>query len=134
MGLPFFVYQLRCADGSYYVGHTDDLERRLAEHGEGGKCKYTETRRPVTLAWFQEVATRDEAKEAEVRLKGWSRAKKEALIAGRVDALRAAAKKQDCEGYRRRKARPPSSSRGRFPFPSSHRTGLVGLTSGSSGC
>jgi hypothetical protein len=58
---PFFTYMLQCADGSYYVGHTDDLEKRLAEHEEGRKCAYTETRRPVQLRWSQEFASRAEA-------------------------------------------------------------------------
>jgi predicted GIY-YIG superfamily endonuclease len=57
MGRPFFVYMLQCANKSYYVGHTDDLERRVLEHHEGGKCAYTETRRPVQLTWSQEFAT-----------------------------------------------------------------------------
>jgi LAO/AO transport system kinase len=79
---PFFVYLLRCADGSYYAGHTDDLERRVAEHCAGEIAGYTHDRRPVTLVWSQEAATRDEALAAELQIKGWGRAKKEALIAG----------------------------------------------------
>ena len=72
MGRPFFAYLLRCADESYYVGHTDELTRRLQEHQEGGGCAYTTTRRPVTLVWSEEFATRELAKEAETRIKGWS--------------------------------------------------------------
>ena len=79
---PFFVYMLRCADGSYYLGHTDEIERRVAQHQAGEVEGYTHERRPVELVWTQETATRDEALAAERRLKGWSRAKKEALIAG----------------------------------------------------
>ena len=79
---PFFVYMLRCADGSYYLGHADDLEHRVAQHQAGEIEGYTHERRPVDLVWSQETATRDEALAAERRLKGWSRAKKEALIAG----------------------------------------------------
>ncbi len=79
---PFFVYMLRCSDGSYYVGHTDDLERRYAEHRHGfHQDGYTATRLPVCWVFVQEFATRDEARDAERRIKGWSRAKKEALIA-----------------------------------------------------
>ncbi|MEI7784711.1 MAG: GIY-YIG nuclease family protein, partial [Betaproteobacteria bacterium] len=79
---PFHVYLLQCADGSYYVGHTDDLARRVAQHEAGEMPGYTHTRRPVKLVWQQEVATRDEALTAELQIKGWSRAKKQALIAG----------------------------------------------------
>lgn len=94
MSRPFFAYMLRCADGSYYVGHTDDLERRLSEHRVGGRCRYTERRRPVSLVWFRAFSTREEAKKSEVRVKNWSRAKKEALMRDHYDALRRAARKR----------------------------------------
>jgi len=84
---PFFVYLLRCADGSYYVGHTDELERRVAQHQAGEIAGYTHDRRPVVLAWSQETATRDEALQAEQRIKGWGRVKKEALIRGDWEAI-----------------------------------------------
>ena len=79
---PFFVYLLRCADGTYYAGHTDELERRVAQHQAGEIEGFTRERRPVELAWSQETATREEALAAERQIKGWGRAKKEALIAG----------------------------------------------------
>ena len=79
---PFFVYLLRCADGSYYAGHTDDLEHRVAQHGAGEIEGYTSRRRPVELVWSAETSSREEALASELRIKGWSRAKKEALIAG----------------------------------------------------
>jgi LAO/AO transport system kinase len=86
---PFFVYMLRCADGSFYVGHTDELERRVAQHraGEIAGC-YTHDRRPVTLAWSQETASREEALSAELQIKGWARSKKQALIDGDWQAIR----------------------------------------------
>ena len=87
MGLPFFAYLLRCNDGSYYVGHTDQMQYRLAQHQMGEGSQYTCSRLPVRLVWCQEFTTRDEAKAAEKRLKGWSRAKKEALIEGRFDRI-----------------------------------------------
>ena len=87
MGLPFFTYMLRCSNGSYYIGHTDDLEKRLGEHQMGEACHYTRFRLPVKLVWFQEFPAREEAKAAELRLKGWNRAKKEALIEGRFDII-----------------------------------------------
>jgi LAO/AO transport system kinase len=79
---PFFVYMLRCADGSYYTGHTDELELRVAKHQTGEAEGYTRERRPVTLVWSQETATREEALAAEMQIKGWGRTKKEALIRG----------------------------------------------------
>ncbi len=85
--MDFHTYILRCADGSYYVGHTDDLERRIAEHHAGTLGGYTSSRRPVTLLWSQRFQTRDEAFAAERQLKGWSRAKKEAMMAGDWELL-----------------------------------------------
>jgi predicted GIY-YIG superfamily endonuclease len=78
--LTFYVYILKCNDSSYYTGHTDDLETRLAEHKLGTVPCYTLTRRPVELVYCQEFGTREEAFTAERQIKGWSRRKKEALI------------------------------------------------------
>ncbi|CAG9931626.1 GIY-YIG nuclease family protein [Candidatus Nitrotoga arctica] len=76
----FWVYILRCADGSYYTGHTDNLERRIAQH-QAGECEgYTATRRPVELTWSQECVMREDALSAEMQIKGWSRKKKEAMM------------------------------------------------------
>ena len=79
---PFVTYMLLCGDGSYYVGHTDDLELKLAQHRAGTLDDYTTKRQPVALAWSAPFADSDAAFAAERRLKGWSRAKREALIAG----------------------------------------------------
>lgn len=76
-----YVYIPRCADGSYYVGSTrTDLERRLAEHDAGMFGGYTASRRPVRLVYHQEFLRIEDAVAAERQMKGWSRAKKEALI------------------------------------------------------
>src|SRR2546428_11138232 len=83
---------LRCSDGSYYVGHTDALERRVAQHQAGEIDGYTHERRPVELVWTQETATREEALAAERQIKGWGRAKKEALMAGDWERVRQLAK------------------------------------------
>jgi len=80
--LSFYVYILKCADGRYYTGHSDALERRIAEHQSGGFCDFTSRRRPVELVWSENFGTRIEALEAEKRIKPWLRAKKEALIRG----------------------------------------------------
>lgn len=83
-----FVYILRCRDGSYYVGTTrDTLQRRLSEHNAGTYGGYTSTRRPVELVYSQEFAAITDAIAAERQLKGWRRAKKEALIRGDLGAL-----------------------------------------------
>lgn len=80
--LSFYVYILKCSDQSYYTGHTDDLEKRLSEHVFGLVPCYTFDKRPITLVFVQEFVTRDEAFNAERKIKGWSRTKKEALILG----------------------------------------------------
>ena len=85
--MAFWTYILRCSDSSYYVGHTDDIDYRMAQHEQGAIGGYTAKRRPVALLWPDQFPTRDEAFAAERRLKGWSRAKKEALIAGDWDRV-----------------------------------------------
>ena len=80
--MALYAYLLRCNDGSYYAGHTDDLEQRFAQHQTGALGGYTARRRPVALVWSDSFQTRDDAFAVERKLKGWSRAKKEALIAG----------------------------------------------------
>jgi tRNA/rRNA methyltransferase len=86
--MSFYVYIFRCVDGSYYVGHTDDLERRLAAHQSGDVSGYTYYRRPVQLVFHEEFPSREDAFLCERQLKGWSRRKKEALIKGDWDGLK----------------------------------------------
>jgi putative endonuclease len=88
----FHCYLLHCADNSYYCGHTDDIDLRFAQHQSGYFSGYTYKRRPVTLVWNDAFQTRDDAKAAEKRIKGWSRAKKEALISGDWDLISQLAK------------------------------------------
>jgi len=78
---PFFVYLLRCADGSYYCGHTDDMASRMQQH-QVSETGYVATRKPIELAWQGEFEKREDAIAFEQQVKGWSRAKKDALIAG----------------------------------------------------
>jgi predicted GIY-YIG superfamily endonuclease len=80
--MTFWVYILRCSDDSYYTGHTDDLDRRVGAHEAGEIPGYTFTRRPVTLIFSQQSPSRLEALTAERQIKGWSRAKKEAMTRG----------------------------------------------------
>ncbi len=80
-----FVYMLRCADGAYYVGsyRGDDLDVRVAEHNRGfRKSAWTYRRRPVELVWAEHFSRYDDAVACERQIKGWSRAKKQALIIG----------------------------------------------------
>ena len=80
--MTFWAYMLHCNGGVFYAGHTDDLERRIAQHMSGALPGFTRDHLPLRLVWSQEFVTRLEALEAERRLKGWSRAKKLALIRG----------------------------------------------------
>ena len=91
--MPAWVYILRCSDGSYYTGHTTNLELRLAEHQAGDGSDWTKHRLPVELVFSQEMPDKDQAFLAEQKIKNWSRAKKEALIAGEWDLLKWLAKK-----------------------------------------
>jgi putative endonuclease len=80
--MAFWTYMLKCADGRYYTGHTDNLENRIGQHQMGKGSGFTSRRLPVTLVWNEAFNTRVEALDAERIVGGWSRAKKEALIAG----------------------------------------------------
>ena len=76
----FWVYMLRCADDSYYIGVTSNIEQRIAQHHYGTyRSCYTFTRRPLELVFAEESNTPEQAFFVEKRLKGWSRAKKSAL-------------------------------------------------------
>jgi|SRR5579872_2444881 len=89
-----FVYILRCADGSYYVGSTRAaLEKRVAQHNDGTFGGYTSRRRPVDLVYHQEFDYITDAIAAERQLKGWTRAKKEALIRRDIETLRRLARR-----------------------------------------
>jgi predicted GIY-YIG superfamily endonuclease len=89
--MAFYCCILRCSDGSYYTGHTDNLDHRIAQHQCGETPRYTQTRRPVILVWSQGFPSRLEALTAERQIKGWSRTKKQALIASDWTSLKEAA-------------------------------------------
>ena len=80
--MALHVYMLKCADNSYYTGHTDNLELRIAQHQAGTTPSYTSTRLPVECVYAEDCGTRLGALAFERQIKGWSRAKKEALIRG----------------------------------------------------
>lgn len=88
--MGIFVYLLKCSDGSYYVGSAtgDDLAPRIAQHDCGAFGGYTASRRPVQLMWSQYFDRIVDGIAAERQIKGWSRAKKEALIGSDWAALR----------------------------------------------
>ena len=85
--LAYYVFLLRCADGSYYGGQTNNLEHRLATPERGAIEGYTLSRRPVELVFSDQFSTRQEAFHRERQIKGWSGAEKEALIEGDWDGL-----------------------------------------------
>src|SRR5688572_8176449 len=82
------VYILRCADCSFYIGHTTDLAIRLEQHNQGFGSSYTVSRRPVLLVYTEEFETQTAAIARERQLKRWSAAKKNALISRDFSALR----------------------------------------------
>ena len=83
-----FLYIIKCSDGSYYTGTTNDVGRRFDQHLAGVGDAYTASRRPLELVLVQEFDCGSECFDAEMRVKRWSRKKKEALIAGDFFALK----------------------------------------------
>ncbi len=104
--MSFWVYMLKCRDGSYYTGHTDNLDARIGQHQSRALTAHTRSRHPVRLVWSETFETRIEALESERRIKGWTRAKKEALIAGDWQTLSLLARNRQDESR-------PSTSSGR---------------------
>jgi putative endonuclease len=104
-----YLYILRCADGSYYVGTArNGLEARVAEHNAGTFDGYTSKRKPVSLIFSQHFESITDAIAAERQVKGWSRAKKEAMMRGDWDGVSALARRSGPHPSRR--AASPRSS------------------------
>jgi putative endonuclease len=101
-----WVYILECSDGSFYVGSTTDIDRRLWQHQNGEGAAYTKRRRPVHLVWCLPFDRIDEAYRFEKRIQGWGRAKRLALIEGRVDDLASLASRSHDAVVRRMKQAP----------------------------
>jgi len=78
------VYILQCSDGSFYIGLTNNLKQRIRDHQSGDGAQYTRSRLPVKLAYAEKYANQNDAEEREQQIKRWSRAKKEALISGKL--------------------------------------------------
>jgi putative endonuclease len=79
---PWFIYILRCKDGSDYVGVATDVEDRVREHNAGQGPAFTKKRRPVELVYSEQHESYQSARKREAQLKGWRREKKEWLISG----------------------------------------------------
>lgn len=78
--MAWYVYMLRCGDGSLYTGSTTDVERRLREHQGGTGARYTRSRPPVTLAYAEKAPDRSAAQRREAAIKKLPRAQKLKLI------------------------------------------------------
>jgi len=89
-----FVYMFRCSDGTFYVGHTDNLAARIESHQAGTDSTYTAARRPVEPVYRETHRSLDSAVARERQLKRWSAAKKEALVAGDYARLKQLAKRR----------------------------------------
>lgn len=75
-----YTYLVRCCDGSLYCGWTNHLEKRVKAHNEGKGAKYTKSRRPVELVYYEEFLTKEEAMSREYTIKRLTRAEKLELI------------------------------------------------------
>ena len=95
------VYILRCSDNSLYTGITNDLERRVNEHNDRKfPAAYTFKRRPVVLVWYQDFTEPNQEIYFEKKLKGWSKANKEALIKGDFDMIETLAECRNATHYK----------------------------------
>jgi putative endonuclease len=83
----FFVYMVRCADGTLYTGYTRDTEARVQVHNSGKGAKYTRSRLPVSLVYAEQCESLSAALKRERELKPWSKARKEALVTAAVTPL-----------------------------------------------
>ncbi len=91
----YFVYILQCSDDSYYTGVTNNVDKRVMQHNSGEDSNaYVHRRRPARLVWYAGFSNPETAIEKEKQIKGWSRAKKEALIAGKYELLPALSRKK----------------------------------------
>lgn len=88
----YYVYILKCSDNSYYIGVTNNLERRVYEHNIGLVKGYTYNKRPLKLVYSQVFYSIKDAIAFKKQIKGWRREKKEALISNSIDKLKESAK------------------------------------------
>lgn len=90
----YYVYILRCADDSYYVGYAEDLQKRLKAHSEGRASPYTAKRLPVDPLYSEKHESIESARLRELQIKRWTRKKKEALISGDMQEIKKLSKKR----------------------------------------
>lgn len=90
----YYVYIIKCKNGSYYIGHTNDLERRMKDHQVGYGSKFTMDNEAELPLYYEKFASRSDAMKREAQLKRWSRAKKEALIKGDLEKLHELSKRR----------------------------------------
>ena len=95
-----YLYILQCADGSYYTGSTTNIQLRLWQHQQGEGAKHTAKRLPVKLVYTEEFDRIDAAFYREKQVQGWSRKKKEALIAGKFNQLSSLSQCQNQSHYK----------------------------------
>lgn len=97
----YYVYILQCSDDSYYTGITNDIHKRFVQHQDGlDKDSYTYNKRPVTLEFYQEFNDVNQAIFFEKKIKGWTKAKKAALINGDFDMLQILAECRNATHYK----------------------------------
>src|SRR3546814_8909447 len=122
--MSFWAYILHCRGGVFYTGHTDNLDVRIGQHQGGTMPGFTQKYAPVALVWSQEFPSRLEALEAERRIKGWSRAKKLALIRNDWATITTLAKSKNG----------PSTSSGRTEKSEASSSASVDVEIGSASC
>ena len=91
----WYVYILECANNTLYVGMTDNVERRFTEHMAGSRGHYTSYAKPTKILYKEEFNSRSQAENRELQIKGWSKAKKRALISGDLERLKVLSVSQD---------------------------------------
>ena len=82
-----YTYIVECSDGTFYTGWTNDLDRRIAAHNSGKGAKYTKTRRPVTLVYYEMFEAKEEAMRREYEIKQYSQQTEEKLIDGNAQVF-----------------------------------------------
>ncbi len=98
-----WVYILRCSDDSYYTGCTTNIDKRMYEHHAGVYPGYTSKRRPLELVWLEEFPDIHQAIDIERQIKGWSRAKKEALMREDFELMHELAQSKEMRQRRERR-------------------------------
>jgi predicted GIY-YIG superfamily endonuclease len=93
--MEWYVYILRCSDDSFYVGHTDSVERRFVRHTSATGAKHTATHKPERIEYEEALPSKLDAIRRERQIKRWSREKKQALIDGDIQRLKALSRSHD---------------------------------------